>query len=147
MHRLLVNNTAEGLANAPLEGGLRTALHVAVERGNEAAVALLLAQCVAQRARGAAASATADAPPRARPQQRGPHRAGRGRQEPRGAGAGAERDGDPHAVDRRKGGVGAHARGAGAHAAPAARGVGAPRQVLFLRVRAVRPGGCAAQAG
>ena len=46
MHRLLLNNTAEGLVNAAVDGGARTALHVAVERGNEAAVALLLAQCV-----------------------------------------------------------------------------------------------------
>ena len=46
MHRLLLNNEHAELVNALLEGGTRTALHVAVERSNEAAVALLLAQCV-----------------------------------------------------------------------------------------------------
>ena len=46
MHRLLLNNESTGLVSALLEGGTRTALHVAVERSNEAAVALLLAQCV-----------------------------------------------------------------------------------------------------
>jgi hypothetical protein len=44
MHRLLLNNV--GLVNERLQDGARTALHVAVERGNEAAVTLLLAQCV-----------------------------------------------------------------------------------------------------
>ena len=60
MHRLLLNNEHTELVNALLEGGTRTALHVAVERSNEAAVALLLAQCVLRaRAHAAASSAPA----------------------------------------------------------------------------------------
>ena len=62
IHRLLLNTEGAGLANALLDGGARTALHVAVERGNEAAVALLLAQCVA---RGRARAGPAARPRRA----------------------------------------------------------------------------------
>lgn len=63
MHRLLLNNKSTELVNAMLEGGTRTALHVAVERCNETTVALLLAQCVL-RARAAAGLGWAPAPAR-----------------------------------------------------------------------------------